>query len=59
MEIVGNVHQGEEAVICVAYFQIICAMGVERREALFHIKIPSCNGLLVLWNMGIYNIQCI
>ena len=25
-------HQGEEAVIYVAYFEIICAMGVERRD---------------------------
>ena len=33
-------HQGEEAVIYVAYFKINCAMGVERRDkgsALFHI----------------------
>ena len=33
-------HQGEEAVIYVAYFKIICVMGVERRDkgsALFHI----------------------
>ena len=42
MVMVGNCHQGEEAVIHVylAYFKIICAMGVECRNknsALFHI----------------------
>ena len=40
MVMVGYGHQGEEAVIYVAYFKIICAMGVERRDkgsALFHI----------------------
>ena len=40
MEMIGNGHQGEEAVVDVAYFKIICAMGVERRDkgnALFHI----------------------
>ena len=38
---VGNGHQGEEAVIHVAYFKIICAMGVEcndKGSALFHIS---------------------
>ena len=38
---VENGHQGEEAVIYMAYFKIICTMGVERRNkgsALFHIK---------------------
>ena len=37
----GNGHQDEEAVIYVAYFKIICAMGVERRDkgsVLFHIS---------------------
>ena len=37
---VGYGHQGEEAVIFVIYFKIICAIGVERRDkgsALFHI----------------------
>ena len=37
MEMVRNGHQGEEA-----YFRIICAIRVERRDkgsALFHIKI--------------------
>ena len=29
---VGNGQQGEEAVIYNAYFKIICAMGVERRD---------------------------
>ena len=40
MEMVGNGHKGEEAVIHVAYFKIICTMGVERRDkgsALIHI----------------------
>ena len=40
MLMVGYSHQGEEAVIYVAYFKIICAVGVERRDkgsALFHI----------------------
>ena len=40
MVMVGYDHQDEEAVICVAYFKIICVMGVERRDkgsALFHI----------------------
>ena len=39
MVMVGYGHQGEEAVIYVAYFKIICAMGVERLDngsALFH-----------------------
>ena len=39
MVMVGYGHQGEEAVIYLAYFKIICAMGVERRDngsALFH-----------------------
>ena len=38
-------HQGEEAVINVAYFRINCTMGVQRRDkgsALFHIRIVSC-----------------
>ena len=47
MVIVGYGRQGEEAageaVIIVAYFKIICAMGVERSDkgysALFHITI--------------------
>ena len=37
---IGYGHQGEEAVIYVAYFKIICAMEVERRDkgsAVFHI----------------------
>ena len=40
MVMVGYGHQGEEAFIYVAYFKIICAMRVERRDkgsALFHI----------------------
>ena len=40
MDIVANGHQGKEAVIFVAYFKIIGAMGVEHRDkgsALFHI----------------------
>ena len=40
METVGNSHEGEEAVIYVAYFKTICAFGAERRDkgsALFHI----------------------
>ena len=40
MVMVGYGHQGEEAVIYVAYFKNICAMGVERRDkgnTLFHI----------------------
>ena len=44
MVMVGYCHQGEEAIIYEAYFNIICAMAVERRDkgsALFHItKIP-------------------
>ena len=32
MVMVGYDHQDEEAVIYVAYFKIICAMGVERRD---------------------------
>ena len=32
MLMVGYSHQGEEDVIYVAYFKIICAVGVERRE---------------------------
>ena len=41
MVMVGYDHQDEEAVIYVAYFKIICAMAVERRDkgsALFHIS---------------------
>ena len=40
MVMVGYDHQDEEAVIYVAYFEIICAMGIVRRDkgsALFHI----------------------
>ena len=40
MVMVNYGHQGEEAIISVANFKIICAMGVERRDkssALFHI----------------------
>ena len=36
----GNGHQGEEAVIYLAYSKIICTIGVERRDkgsAFFHI----------------------
>ena len=29
---VGYGHQAEEVVIYVAYFKIVCAMGVERRD---------------------------
>ena len=42
MEMVRNGHQGEEAVIYVAYLKIICAVGVEHRDkgnALFHINL--------------------
>ena len=42
MVMVGYGHKGEEAVIYVAYFKIICAMEVERRNkgsALFHINV--------------------
>ena len=45
MVMVGYGHQGEEAVIYVAYFIIVCTMGVERRDkgsALFHIWFPLC-----------------
>ena len=41
MVMVGFGHQGEEAVLYVAYFKIICTMGVGRRDkgcALFHIR---------------------
>ena len=41
MVMVGYGHQVEEAVIYVAYFKIICAMGVQRHNkgsALFHIN---------------------
>ena len=40
MVMVGYDHQDEEAAIYVAYFKIICAMEVQRRDkgsALFHI----------------------
>ena len=38
---VGYGHQAEEVAIYVAYFKIVCAIGVERRDkgsALFHIN---------------------
>ena len=41
MVMVGYGHLGEEAVIYVAYFKIICAIGVQRRDkggAIFHIR---------------------
>ena len=42
MVMVGYAHQGEEAVIYVAYFKVICAVGVQRRDkgsALSHINV--------------------
>ena len=51
MVMVGNGHQAKEAVLYVAYFKIISAIGVERRDkgsALFHITNFKLEFVLVI-----------